>query len=188
MATEEALRIGSEKGLDLVQVAAKADPPVCRLMDYGKFKYQQRKKQQQARKKQRVVQVKEIRLRPKIEKHDLEVKLRRASRFLDDGDKVQFNMFLRGREVVHADLARAVLLKVQEGLEEVARVEQAPKREKYRMIMVLAPDVKKPAKAIRAAPPEKPAEAEAPPEQDARAAASAAPQQEATQDAEAKES
>lgn len=141
--TTEALRIAQEKGLDLVEVAAAADPPVCRIMDYGKYKYQQQKKQQEARKKQTVIQVKEIKVRPKTDEHDYQTKVKHIRRFLEDGDRCKVSVFFRGREVVHKDRGAIILERVIRDLAEIAKVEQEPRFEGRVMHLMLAPTVKK---------------------------------------------
>ena len=126
-------------GLDLVEVSPSADPPVCKILDYGKFKYKEQKKAAEARKKQKTIDVKEIKMRPGIDVHDYEVKLRSARRFLDDGDKVKITIRFRGREMAHQDLGMKVLDRVREDLDEMAKVEQSPLKEGRMMTMVIAP-------------------------------------------------
>ena len=126
-------------GLDLVEVSPSADPPVCKILDYGKFKYEEQKKAAEARKKQKTIDVKEIKMRPGIDVHDYEVKLRSARRFLDDGDKVKVTIRFRGREMAHQDLGMKVLDRVREDLDEMAKVEQSPLKEGRMMTMVIAP-------------------------------------------------
>jgi len=135
---KEGLRIAVEQGFDLVEVAAQAKPPVCRIMDYGKYKYEQSKRDREARKKQKVIEIKEIKLRPKIEDHDFQVKVKNAQRFLADGDKVKVTMMFRGREISHSDLGRSLSLKFFKLLEDQAIMEKEPKIEGRNMIMVLA--------------------------------------------------
>jgi len=135
----EALRIAQERGLDLVEVAPNARPVVCRLMDYGKFKYEQSKRERLARKRQKTVNIKELKMRPRIEDHDFEVKVRNAHRFLTDGDKVKATIMFRGREIVHADLGKKLLIRLAERLSDVAVVERQPKVEGRNMVMILAP-------------------------------------------------
>lgn len=132
-----------EDGLDLVEVSPKADPPVCRLMDYGKFKYQQSKRQHQAKAHQKTIQVKEIKLRPKIEEHDFQFKVRNTLRFLEDGDKVKVNVVFMGREMAHKDLGKALIEKFQETIGEQGVVEQPLRSEGRSMFIVLAPPKKK---------------------------------------------
>lgn len=128
-----------EQGLDLVEVAPHAKPPVCRIMDYGKFKYEQNKREREARKKQRVINVKELKIRPGIEDHDFQVKVRNAQRFINNGDKVKLTLMFRGREISHASLGRELCLKFYKELEEIAVMEKSPKVEGRNMIMILAP-------------------------------------------------
>ena len=139
----EALRMAEEAGLDLVEVSPNADPPVCKILDYGKYKYEQQKKAAEARKKQKTVDVKEVKIRPGIEKHDYEVKMRNARRFLEGGDKVKVTMRFRGREMAHQDIGLGVLRKMKEELADVSKPELEPKLEGRQMIMVLGPDATK---------------------------------------------
>ena len=136
---KEAIEMALEVGLDLVEVSPNADPPVCKILDYGKFKYEAQKKANEARKKQKVIEVKEIKIRPGIDDHDYEVKMRAVRRFLDDGDKVKMTIRFRGREMAHQDLGLKVLQRVQAETAEVAKVEQYPKPEGRLMTMVIAP-------------------------------------------------
>ena len=133
------MRAAREADSDLVEVAPGASPPVCRIMDYGKFKYKQKKKTHQTGPKHHVAQVKEVRLRPKTDKHDVQVKADRARRFLGRGDKVLVNMLFRGREMAHRDLGKAMLDKFAEDLVDVAKVESPPRMERNKMNMLLAP-------------------------------------------------
>lgn len=135
----EALTAAEEAGLDLVEVAPLADPPVCKILDFGKFKYEAQKKANEARKKQKVIEVKEIKLRPNIDDNDYEVKMRSARRFVEEGDKVKVTMRFRGREMAHQDLGMNLLIRVRDELEEIAKVEQMPKLEGRQMVMILAP-------------------------------------------------
>ncbi len=135
----EALRVAEEAGLDLVEVSPNADPPVCKVLDFGKFKYESQKKKNEARKKQKIIDVKEIKLRPNIDDNDYNIKMRNARRFLDEGDKVKVTMRFRGREMAHQDLGMNVLIRVRDELDTLAKVEQMPKIEGRQMIMVLAP-------------------------------------------------
>jgi len=138
LSTADALQMAKGAGLDLVEVAAEARPPVCKIMDYGKFKYEQRKRTQQSRKKMHQVKVKEVRLRPKIEKHDLEVKLNRARQFLGQGDKVLVNMLFRGREMqLMREHAPALMVRFAGMLEDIAKIERHPRVEGRRMNMLL---------------------------------------------------
>jgi len=135
--SDEARRIARERGLDLVEVSPDARPPVCKIMDYGKFKYDQKKKEHDSRKRQHKVQVKEIRLRPKIGQHDIDYKMKKAIEFLENGDKVQLNMLFRGREMAHIDVGRGKLLAFAEDLAELSKVERMPKMEGRRLTMLL---------------------------------------------------
>lgn len=141
--TSEALAMAEEAGVDLVEVAAKANPPVCRLMDYGKFRYQEQKRQQEMKAKQKVIQVKEVKFRPATDENDYQTKLRALIRFLGDGNKAKVTLRYRGREMAHQDLGQDVLTRIREDLAEIAQVEQFPKLEGRQMIMVLAPKHKK---------------------------------------------
>lgn len=136
---KEALRMAQEKELDLVEVSANAKPPVCRIMDYGKYRYEQSKREKEARKKQRIINVKEIKLRPNIEDHDLDTKSKNIARFLKDGDKVKVTMMFRGREMAHAELGKQLLDKVASEMQDIANIERQPKIEGRNMIMILAP-------------------------------------------------
>lgn len=139
MNTREALALAREKGLDLVEVAATARPPVCKILDYGKLKYTKKKKTQEAKKKQTVVSIKEIQLRPRTEDHDLETKFRHLAEFLVRGDKVKITVMFRGREVAYAHQGQQMLLRIIESVKDIAAPEQYPKLEGRRMIMVLGP-------------------------------------------------
>ena len=136
---QEALRIAEEKELDLVLVSDKADPPVCRIMDYGKYKFEQEKKAREARKKQHTADVKEVKMRYKIEDHDYQVRVNQAERFLKSGDKVKATITFRGREIQHSNLAEDLLKRMATDLEQLAEVQQAPKREGRNMMMLLSP-------------------------------------------------
>src|SRR5262250_374528 len=137
--TRDALRMAEEAGLDLVEISPNADPPVCKILDFGKWKYQEEKKKNAARKKQRVIEVKEIKLRPGIDDHDFEIKMRSVTRFLGEGDKVKVTLRFRGREMVHQELGAKVLDRVKEEMDAKAKVEQFPRLEGRQMVMVLAP-------------------------------------------------
>lgn len=139
MVVREGLRIAAERGLDLVEVAPNAKPPVCRILDYGKYKYEQAKRDREARKRQRTMDIKEVRMTPKIEGHDFQVKVRSAQKFLQDGDKVKATVRFRGREIVHADIGRALLLDLAEEVKDYGVIEREPRVEGKHMIMVLAP-------------------------------------------------
>lgn len=135
--TRQALEMAATAGLDLVEVAAAADPPVCKILDYGKFKFQEQKRKNEARKKQKVIEVKEIKMRPSIDDNDYNVKMRAIHRFLEDGDKVKITIRFRGREMLHQELGMVVLDRVRADLDEKAKVEQYPKLEGRQMTMVL---------------------------------------------------
>ncbi len=135
----EALRTSAHYELDLVEVSPKSDPPVCRIMDYGKFKYQQSKKAHDAKKKQAVIHVKEVKLRPKTEEHDLQFKLRHIERFLKEGNKTKVTIVFRGRELAHPDLGRNMLNRITEETKTIGRIEQPPKFEGRNFTMVIAP-------------------------------------------------
>ncbi len=139
ISTKEAIEMAVEVSLDLVEVSPNADPPVCKILDYGKFKYEAQKKANEARKKQKIIEVKEIKMRPGIDDHDYEVKMRSVRRFLDEGDKVKMTIRFRGREMAHQELGLAVLLRVEEDVKEIAKVEQTPRPEGRMMTMVIAP-------------------------------------------------
>jgi translation initiation factor IF-3 len=139
MTPSEALRIAEDKELDLVLVSENADPPVCRIIDYGKYKFEQERKKKEAKKKQHSAEVKEVKMRYTIEEHDYNVRLRNASRFLKAGDKVKATIMFRGREIQHTDLAESLLKRLATDLDEVAEVQQAPKREGRSMMMLLSP-------------------------------------------------
>lgn len=137
--TLDALRQASEAGLDLVEVSPDASPPVCKILDYGKFKFQEQKKAAEARKKQKIVEIKEIKMRPSIDDHDYDVKLRAIKRFFEDGDKVKVTLRFRGRELAHQDLGMAVLQRLKGEVQEICKVESEPRMEGRQMVMVLAP-------------------------------------------------
>ncbi len=139
MATEEALKVADESGLDLVEIAPNAEPPVCRVMDYGKFRFEQSKKQQSARKKQKQIQVKEVKFRPSTDVGDYAVKLRNLKRFLGEGDRTKVTLRFRGREMAHQELGLELLQRVEQDLAEFGIVEQEPKMEGRQMVMVIAP-------------------------------------------------
>ena len=139
----EAIALAKEAGMDLVEVAATADPPVCRIMDLGKFKYEQQQKKKEAKKNQSVVQIKEIKVRPKTDDHDYETKLRHIRRFLTDGDRCKVTVFFRGREIVHKDRGQAILERVIEDTKDIGKVEQEPSAEGRTLQMLLMPLPKK---------------------------------------------
>ncbi|HRO32530.1 MAG TPA: translation initiation factor IF-3 [Brevundimonas sp.] len=139
MPLSAALEAAEEVGLDLVQIVASADTPVCKILDYGKFRFQEQKKKAEQRKRQKVVELKEIKLRPNIDTHDYEVKAKAMHRFFEEGDKVKVTLRFRGREMAHPELGMKLLNKVQADFDEVAKVEYAPRMEGRQMIMILAP-------------------------------------------------
>ena len=143
MSGRAAQQLAVERHLDLVEIAPTAKPPVCKIMDYGKFRYEQQKREKEARKKQKTFDIKEVKLRPGIEDHDFNVKYNNAVRFLEDGDKVKVTIMFRGRELSHPELGEVLLNKMAEQLKEIAVVERVPKLEGKNMIMIVAP---KPAK------------------------------------------
>ena len=135
----EALQRATDAGLDLVEVAANADPPVVKILDFGKYKYEEQKRRNEARKKQKVIEVKEIKLRPGIDDHDYDVKMRSMLKFIDEGDKVKVTMRFRGRELAHQELGMNVLMRVRDDLDKVAKIEQSPRMEGKQMTMVMSP-------------------------------------------------
>ena len=137
--TQEALNMAEERDQDLVEVAPNSGPPVCRIMDYGKFKYQQSKRAHEAKKKQKIIHVKEVKLRPNTDQHDYDFKLKNAFRFLESGDKVKVLVFFRGREIVHRENGQKLLVRVTETLEDIAVVEQEAKQEGRTLCMIFAP-------------------------------------------------
>ena len=139
LSPQEGIELAYESGLDLVEVSPNAEPPVCKILDYGKFKYEEQKKRHDARKKQKIIDVKEIKMRPGIDVHDYDVKMRAVRRFLDDGDKVKVTVRFRGREMAHQDLGLKVLERVRDELDEMVKVEQMPRSEGRMMTMVVAP-------------------------------------------------
>ncbi len=139
MGVEDALDKADALALDLVEISPNSDPPVCKILDYGKFKYQAQKKAAEARKKQKTIDVKEIKMRPSIERHDYDVKMRAINKFLDEGDKVKVTIRFRGREFLHQELGMQMLERVRGELEEKAKVEALPKMEGRQMVMVVAP-------------------------------------------------
>jgi len=139
MKTDEALKLAQEKKLDLVNVAPSARPPVCRIMDYGKFKYEQSKKDREARKKQKITTIKEIKLRPNIDKHDFDVKVKRGQKFLENGDKIKVTVMFRGREITHPEIAQRLTQQLAKDLADYSVVEKPAKQEGRNMIMILTP-------------------------------------------------
>lgn len=139
LSQKEALERAYKVGLDLVEVSPNADPPVCKILDYGKYKFEEQKRRAEMRKKQKVIEIKEVQLRPGIDKHDFEVKMRSARKFIDDGDKLKVTLRFRGRELSHQELGMDVLNRVKATLQDIAKVEHDPKFEGKRVIMILAP-------------------------------------------------
>jgi len=139
VATSEALRMAREKGLDLMEVSPNSSPPVCKICDYGKFKYEKKKKDHAARKKQTVIKVKEVQLRPQTDEHDLEYKTKNIRTFLEEGDKAKITMLFRGREITHTGGGMKVMRELAEKLQDIAVVEYPPRLEGKKMIMILAP-------------------------------------------------
>ena len=139
MSGREAQQLAYEKHLDLVEIAPTAKPPVCRIMDYGKYRYEQQKREKESRKKQKTFDIKEVKLRPGIEEHDFNVKFKNAVRFLEDGDKVKVTIMFRGRELSHPELGEVLLNKMAAQLKEMAVVERQPKLEGKNLIMIVAP-------------------------------------------------
>jgi translation initiation factor IF-3 len=139
MSVDQAMAKAEAIGLDLVEISPNSDPPVCKILDYGKFKYQAQKKANEARKKQKIIEVKEIKMRPSIERHDYDVKMRAINKFLDEGDKVKVTIRFRGREFLHQELGMQMLERVRDEIEEKAKVEAVPKMEGRQMVMVVAP-------------------------------------------------
>ena len=137
--TDEARIRAGDAGLDLVEVSPNAEPPVCKIIDYGKLKYEKQKKKNEARKKQKTIEVKEIKMRPNIDTHDYDVKMRAITKFLGEGDKVKVTLRFRGRELAHQELGLVLLEKVRDALDEQAKVEQFPKLEGRQITMVMAP-------------------------------------------------
>lgn len=137
--TQEALELASEAGLDLVEISPNNNPPICKILDLGKYKYQAQKKASEQRKKQKTQEVKEIKMRPNIDTHDYDVKMRSVRKFLEEGDKVKLTMRFRGREMAHQELGLEVLMKARDEIAEISKVEAAPKMEGRQMMMVVAP-------------------------------------------------
>ena len=143
MSGRDALNLALERHMDLVEIAPNAKPPVCRIMDYGKYRYEQQKRDKEARKKQKSFDIKEVKLRPGIEDHDFDVKFKNAVRFLEDGDKVKITIMFRGRELSHPELGEVLLIKMAKQLEDLAVIERAAKLEGKNMIMIVSPKVSK---------------------------------------------
>jgi len=140
---KEALEKAKAVGLDLVEISPQSDPPVCKILDYGRFKYEQQKKKAEAKKKQKIIEVKEIQLRPMINENDLQVKCRAIKRFLEDGDKVKISLRFRGRELDHQEIGMNLLMRVKESFEAISKVDQMPKLEGKQMLMLLSPKLEK---------------------------------------------
>lgn len=138
MTVREGMTIAEEAGLDLVEISPNAEPPVCKVLDYGKYKYEMQKKAAEARKKQKVIEIKEIKLRPNIDEHDFSIKMKSAKTFLSEGDKVKITLRFRGREMAHQDIAQAVLAKVRTELDPLAKVESEPSFEGRQIVMILS--------------------------------------------------
>ena len=139
LSIDEAMNKAEELGLDLVELQPNADPPVCKILDYGKHKYQAQKRANEARKKQKIIEVKEIKLRPNIDQHDYQVKMKAVRKFIDGGDKVKITLRFRGREMAHVELGTDLLTRVQEDIDDFAKIESMPKMEGRQMTMILAP-------------------------------------------------
>ncbi|MFC6687286.1 translation initiation factor IF-3 [Jhaorihella thermophila] len=139
MPPSQALELADEAGLDLVEISPNANPPVCKIMDFGKFKYEQQKREAEARKKQKTIEVKEVKFRPNTDTHDYQVKMRNVFKFLENGDKVKVTLRFRGREMAHQNLGRELLERVAEDVKEIGRVENMPKMEGRQMIMMIGP-------------------------------------------------
>lgn len=139
MGSREAFNLAQEKNLDLVEIAPTAKPPVCKIMDYGKFKYEQSKRDKEVKKKQKIVELKEVKLRPNIEDHDLETKAKNAQRFLNDGDKVKVTIMFRGREITHPENGKVLCVRLAQMVKDIANVEREAKVEGRNMIMILTP-------------------------------------------------
>jgi len=148
---QEALRMAGEADVDLVEIAATANPPVCRLMDYGKFKYQEQKKAAEAKSKQKIIEVKEVKFRPGTDDGDYNIKLRNIRRFLEEGDKCKITLRFRGREITHQEIGMALLQRLRDDLGDTIVVEQFPKLEGRQMIMMIAPGKRKPSAAAKPA-------------------------------------
>jgi translation initiation factor IF-3 len=136
---QEALKLALEKGLDLVEISPNADPPVCKILDFGKFKYEAKKKAQEAKKKQKVVEIKEIKIRPNIGQNDYDVKMRSMQKFLAEGDKVKITLRFKGREITHQEIAFKLFDQIKEDLQELCKIETSPRMEGRQMLMIIAP-------------------------------------------------
>lgn len=139
----EALALAEEKGVDLVEVAPSAKPPVCRMMDYGKFKFEQSKREKESRKKQKIISIKEVKMRPNIEEHDFQVKAKNARKFLSAGDKLKFTIMFRGRQITHPELGEKLCIQLAKELSDISSVEKSPKVEGRNMVMILVPKLDK---------------------------------------------
>lgn len=139
VSVREALNLSQEAGLDLIEISPNAEPPVCKISDFGKYRYEMQKKEAAARKNQKVILTKELKIRPNIEEHDFQVKIRSAKRFVDEGDKVRFSMQFRGREFEHKEIGFAVLKRVRDEMAEYAKIEQEPRFEGGQVIMIVVP-------------------------------------------------
>ncbi len=139
----EALALAEEKGVDLVEVAPSAKPPVCRMMDYGKFKFEQSKREKESRKKQKIISIKEVKMRPNIEEHDFQVKAKNARKFLTAGDKLKFTIMFRGRQITHPELGEKLCIQLAKELSDISSVEKSPKVEGRNMVMILVPKLDK---------------------------------------------
>jgi translation initiation factor IF-3 len=135
----KAMQLASEAGLDLVEISPNANPPVCKIMDFGKFKYEQQKRESEARKKQKIIEVKEVKFRPNTDTHDYEVKMRNVFKFLENGDKVKVTLRFRGREMAHQNLGRELLERVADDVKEIGKIENMPKMEGRQMVMMIGP-------------------------------------------------
>jgi len=139
IARNEALDMAADAGLDLVEIAPNAEPPVCKILDFGKYKYEEQKKKNEAKKKQKVIEVKEVKFRPSIDDHDYDVKMRSMLKFIGEGDKIKVTMRFRGRELAHQEIGMDVLMRVKGDLDAIAKVEQFPRMEGRQMTMVVSP-------------------------------------------------
>ncbi|MGV6805482.1 MAG: translation initiation factor IF-3 [Ruegeria sp.] len=135
----KAMQMAADAGLDLVEISPNANPPVCKIMDFGKFKYEQQKRESEARKKQKIIEVKEVKFRPNTDTHDYDVKMRNVFKFLENGDKVKITLRFRGREMAHQNLGRELLERVAEDVKEIGKIENMPKMEGRQMIMMIGP-------------------------------------------------
>ena len=142
MSPSRGMQLAEEAGLDLVEISPNATPPVCKIMDFGKFKYEQQKRESEARKKQKIIEVKEVKFRPNTDTHDYDVKMRNVFRFLENGDKVKVTLRFRGREMAHQNLGRELLERVADDVKEIGKVENMPKMEGRQMIMMIGPVAK----------------------------------------------